>query len=272
MMEAIDRDPDRWSYGPAWGQHMIKWAGECKRLIVPSQTELERASRLLFLGEERFAIVPAGYDSVRFAPHAGDRPAVLPQTLMDRGDADLLLVLFTRPFTTAAGVPLLIEAYERARPGFTCRATLLIAGKGESENAPLRDVVARLDARDVLFTEMPDRGELPGLFASAEVLVHPDSGDLGLLEGMACGLPAVALDTGTAADIVLHGETGWLVEPDDVAGLANALIEAVNRPDERRRRGANAAKDVARRFVLSEVVGAIAAIYEEVSETAFART
>ena len=47
---------------------------------------------------------------------------------------------------------------------------------------------------------------------------------------MACGLPAIAVDAYGPADIVDHGETGWLVEPDDVASLANALVEAVNRP------------------------------------------
>ena len=66
-----------------------------------------------------------------------------------------------------------------------------------------------------------------------------------LVEGMACGLPAIAVDAHGPADIVDHGETGWLVEPDDLFTLANALVEAVNRPQERRRRGANAAEDVA---------------------------
>ncbi len=31
--------------------------------------------------------------------------------------------------------------------------------------------------------------------------------------------------------------TGWLVEPDDVAGLADAMVEVAERPDERERRG-----------------------------------
>ena len=43
-----------------------------------------------------------------------------------------------------------------------------------------------------------------------------------LVEGMASGLPAIAVDSHGPADIVEHGETGWLVEPDDVATLANA--------------------------------------------------
>ena len=56
-----------------------------------------------------------------------------------------------------------------------------------------------------------------------------------LVEGMACGLPAIAVDAWGPAGIVGHGETGWLVEPDDELGLANALVHAVNCPTERRR-------------------------------------
>ena len=41
-----------------------------------------------------------------------------------------------------------------------------------------------------------------------------------LLEGMACGLPAVALNTGGMADAVIDGQTGYLVEPSDNAGFA----------------------------------------------------
>ena len=61
-----------------------------------------------------------------------------------------------------------------------------------------------------------------------------------LVEGMACGLPAIAVDRFGPADIVDDGGTGWLVEPDDEAALAGALADALDDPDERRRRGRRA--------------------------------
>ena len=69
-----------------------------------------------------------------------------------------------------------------------------------------------------------------------------------LVEGMACGLPGIAADALGPASIVDDGESGWLFEPDDVGRLRAALIEAVNDPDERRRRGANALAGVRSRF------------------------
>jgi glutamate-5-semialdehyde dehydrogenase len=43
---------------------------------------------------------------------------------------------------------------------------------------------------------------------------------------MACGLPAIAVNRFGPREIVEDGETGWLVEPDDVDGLAEALAIA----------------------------------------------
>jgi glycosyltransferase involved in cell wall biosynthesis len=83
-----------------------------------------------------------------------------------------------------------------------------------------------------------------------------------LVEGMACGLPAIAVDAHGPADIVRHGDTGWLVEPDDVHGLANALVEAVNRPQERKRRGENAAQDVEERYAWPVLAHEVADLYD----------
>jgi glycosyltransferase involved in cell wall biosynthesis len=85
-----------------------------------------------------------------------------------------------------------------------------------------------------------------------------------LVEGMACGLPAIAVNAWGPAGIVEHGETGWLVEPDDVVGLANALVEAVNRPDERRRRGQAAIRDANARFAWPALARRVAGVYDAV--------
>jgi UDP-glucose:tetrahydrobiopterin glucosyltransferase len=43
------------------------------------------------------------------------------------------------------------------------------------------------------------------------------------IEAMACGVPVIAYQRGGPAEIVNHGVTGWLVEPDSVPALSNAL-------------------------------------------------
>jgi UDP-glucose:tetrahydrobiopterin glucosyltransferase len=51
------------------------------------------------------------------------------------------------------------------------------------------------------------------------------------IEAMACGVPVLAYARGGPAEIVRHGETGWLIEPDSVPALANAIrdIDQIDR-------------------------------------------
>jgi UDP-glucose:tetrahydrobiopterin glucosyltransferase len=44
-----------------------------------------------------------------------------------------------------------------------------------------------------------------------------------VIEALACGVPVIAYRRGGPAEIVRHGETGWLVEPDSVAGLIEGI-------------------------------------------------
>jgi UDP-glucose:tetrahydrobiopterin glucosyltransferase len=46
-----------------------------------------------------------------------------------------------------------------------------------------------------------------------------------VVEALACGVPAIAYRRGGPAEIVIEGETGWLVEPDSVEGLVEAISQ-----------------------------------------------
>jgi UDP-glucose:tetrahydrobiopterin glucosyltransferase len=51
------------------------------------------------------------------------------------------------------------------------------------------------------------------------------------IEALACGVPVVAYSRGGPSEIVRHGETGFLVEPDSVSGLVEAIarLEDIDR-------------------------------------------
>lgn len=44
-----------------------------------------------------------------------------------------------------------------------------------------------------------------------------------VIEGLACGVPVIAYNRGGPTEILRQGETGWLVEPDSVEGLIEAI-------------------------------------------------
>jgi glycosyltransferase involved in cell wall biosynthesis len=199
--------------------------------------------------------------SVRYAPEVLD-------AFCD-GSGETPVLLYVGRFTEVKRIPLLIEAYERARRGFNRRAPLVIVGgfPGEWEGEHPLDAINRVGARDVFLAGWHDHHELADILAATDVIVLPSVreqfGQV-LVEGMACGLPPIAVDAHGPAAIVDHGETGWLVPPDDMIGLANSLVEAVNRPGERRRRGAAAAAAAHERYAWPALAHRVATVYEEV--------
>lgn len=61
-----------------------------------------------------------------------------------------------------------------------------------------------------------------------------------LLEAMACGLPVVASNVGGVPEIVRHGRTGFLLEPDDLDGFVTTLAELLINPGLRAEMGQRA--------------------------------
>lgn len=72
--------------------------------------------------------------------------------------------------------------------------------------------------------------EMARCFQALDAYVIPsrqEGGPKALLEAMAAGVPVVSTRVGQAMDLVVPGENGWLVEPEDADGLADCLFEAV---------------------------------------------
>src|SRR5215210_5120382 len=273
MLEAIEEGAP-WPHGAAWAERMRAWAGRCARLIVLSDNQVERAERLLGVDAERCVQVSNGFDPERFHPRALDKAAHWRRHLVDApqgwrpgaeagsvgyraADVEAFaagpVLLYVGRFTAVKRIGLLIEAYARARGTFERPAPLVLVGgyPGEWEGEHPADAIARTGAEGVFLAGWHGHDELPAFLNASDVVVLPSVreqfGQV-LVEAMACGRPAIAIDAHGPREIVTPGETGWLVAPDDREGLAGALVEAVNEPEERRRRGERARADALARF------------------------
>jgi glycosyltransferase involved in cell wall biosynthesis len=158
---------------------------------------------------------------------------------------DGVVVLTVSRFTAVKRLPLLIEAFAQVRDRARTPAGLVIVGghPGEWEGEHPAETIARLDVRDVFLAGWYDHAEVPVFLSAADVFalasVREQFG-LVLVEAMACEMPTVAVDSFGPGEIVADGETGRLVQPDNVGGLAAALLHAIDDPTERARRGARA--------------------------------
>ena len=75
-----------------------------------------------------------------------------------------------------------------------------------------------------------------------------------VMEAQAVGLPVVATRVGGVPDLVVDGETGYLVEPDDINGLVNASVKILTNPQLRIRMGESARSRIANSFTVESMV------------------
>ncbi len=273
MLEEIETGaPAGWTHAEEWAERLRRWAARCQRIVANDRGGLGRAAALLGLDEDRFACVPNGFEPV-FSPGEVDRRAHWRRHLVTEprgwrpggapgsvayGEGDLealegTVLLAVGRFTEVKRLPLLIEAFARAQAELSERAALVLVGghPGEWEGEHPYEAIQRTGARDVFLAGWHGHAELPPFLRAADLLVHASVreqfGQV-LIEAMACGLPAIAVGRGGPASIVDDPETGWLVEPDDVDGLARAIVEAVGDAGERHARGRRAREEAVSRY------------------------
>lgn len=137
-----------------------------------------------------------------------------------------LLLAVTR-LTRQKGVDVAV----RALASLPDDTVLVVLGDG-----PLRAELEAL-ARDLgVGARLFLRGREPDVAAwmrRAAVVVHParwEGFGLGVLEAMLAGLPVVASNVSSLPELVVDGETGFLVRPDDPSALALAVARALEQP------------------------------------------
>ena len=290
-----------WPHADAWAERMRRWAGGCRRLFVLSPDAVRRAPPLLRVEPEKTVWAPNGFDPESFERRPlsrTERLAVWREWLVDdpRGwdlsgvpgtvaysEADLEafsglgpVLLYVGRYTEVKRIPLLIRAYARAKPRFEMRAPLVLLGgyPGEWEGEHPLEVVESEGVEDVFLAGWRGHKDLPRGLNAADVVVLPSVreqfGQV-LVEGMACGLPVIAKDAYGPAEIVDHGETGWLVPPDDADALGAALVDAVNDPGKRARKGEAAYREARARYAWPALAENVARVYEQVRSEPYPR-
>jgi glycosyltransferase involved in cell wall biosynthesis len=290
MLEAIEAGPPPgWDHAAAWARRMRRWARGCERLIVPTDRDARRAARLLGVEPAACVPVPNGFDPHHFHPRVVDRRAFWRRHLVDSPQGwapgrpagsvryaeedvaaldDAVVLLAVGRFTAVKRLGLLVRAFERARRAAGRRAALVVVGghPGEWEDEHPVEAIRRARAQDVFLAGWHEHDALAEFFCAADVQVLASVREqfgLVLVEGMACGLPAIAVDRFGPGEIVDDGRTGWLVEPDDERALATAMRAAIEDGEERASRGLAARADAMERWGWPAIAGRVAEVLDD---------
>jgi glycosyltransferase involved in cell wall biosynthesis len=165
------------------------------------------------------------------------------------------------------GFDLLVEALP-ALVAAVPRARLLVIGDGPLRGALERRAEALGTSPRLTITGA--RGDVPAVLAAADVLAAPSRNEgmgRALVEAMALGLPVVGARVGGIPDVIVDGESGRLVDTENAAALAGALIE-LGLDDRLRAKLGEAASERAEAFSTEVSAARLLAVYGSLTGTA----
>jgi len=225
-----------------WLKRFLVWALRASDQVVAISSATAR---------EITNLVPV---SVRVIPYTVGFSEAAPGSSLPRA-GDTFVILFVGSLVERKGVRYLIDALPLLPTHL--HAKLVIIGDGAERSRLEAQVRERgLEHRVEVRGRVAEQ-ELRRAYAAASVLVLPaivdargDTEGLGvvLLEAMSYGVPVIGSDLGGITDIVVDGETGLLVPPQDSGALAAALERLATDRDLARRLGEAGGSHVRRHF------------------------
>jgi UDP-glucose:(heptosyl)LPS alpha-1,3-glucosyltransferase len=176
------------------------------RLIVPNShmvaAEITNRDPAL---QDRIRVIHNGFDGARFHPGDGNRQE-LRRKLALPGEGRLLL--FAGSGWERKGLTLALEILASVSPP----ASLCVLGKGKPESYANQIHRLGLQGR-VLFRGV--REDIADYYRAADVFVLPtlyDPFSNACLESLACGTPVITTRTNGAAEVIVEGQTGCLMD------------------------------------------------------------
>lgn len=234
----------------------------CDLTTQVSRAGLERYIRIGAVPKHKARYIPNGVDIHRFAPD----PKVRENMRRGLGLENEFVWLAVGRFEPQKDYAIMLLAFAQVIKKYrdTC---LLIAGDGPLR-ASMETLAKELGIEDYV-RFLGARRDIPELMNAADGFALSSMWEgmpMVLLEAHAVGLPIVATDVGGNREIVLHGKTGFLVQPKTPNALAQAMLRLMELPpDERQKMGQAGRKHVVENFSIEHVVNIWEALYRELS-------
>jgi len=111
------------------------------------------------------------------------------------------------------------------------------------------------------------REDIPEIMASLDLLVHPSYANEGVpqsvLQALAMKKAVVASDTGAIKEVIVDGETGFLIRPKDPIMLSDRVIQLYKNPELRKRLGNEGRKLVEEEYSEEAMLDRIEELYHQ---------
>lgn len=234
--------------------------GLCAQLIAISQAVRQRFQWLLKTDPAKVTVIHNGVDLLAFNPQIrGDdmrRELNLPSCAPVAGIVGNLLAW--------KGHECFLRAAQEVLAGIPA-ARFLVVGDGECR-AHLERLSQTPELKGkVIFTGR--RSDIPRLMAAMDVLVHssisPEPFARVVIEGMAMGLPVVAMNEGGVPEIIEDGVSGVLIPPKNPALMARTVMDLFANREKARQIGRMARRRTEEYFSIEKNARATEEVYRQ---------
>jgi glycosyltransferase involved in cell wall biosynthesis len=227
----------KWLFKPKrWGHHTLYSLGArgVDRLIaVSEEVKVSIMKTLPAIPRDRIVAISNSVDVNRYGDRSGRAALRLELGLNEEHKVAVMVATFKEQ----KGHRFLLEAMQAVvsqRPDLK----VLFAGDGELRTA-LQERALELRLENNVFF-LGNRADISALLAASDYFILPSLWEglpMALIEAMASGLPVIATRVSGTNQVMVHGETGLLVEPGNSSELAQAILKMASDPSMARQMG-----------------------------------
>lgn len=245
-------------------RRLERWAAcRCHRLISVCDAMTSQYVAAGIAPPEKFVTVYSGMDVDPFLNPPRPRNAVRRELGFQPGD--IVVAKIARLFELKGHDDIITAAASVARVNPHVR--FLFVGDGILRETLQQQISQAGLANQFVFAGLVPPESVPELIAASDIVVHTSLRE-GLArvlpQGLIAGKPVISYDIDGAREVVITGETGFLLPPRDLAGLAQAIITLAGNPDLRQQLGATGRARFTDQFRKQTMVRRLREIYTEV--------
>lgn len=244
-------------HGPADLFEPYRWAlsEKAARARFVSTISNYARSQLMFFSDpdhwHKFHIIHCGVAPARY-----DTPA-------PARDDDEVRLVFVGRLAAVKGLRVLFKVLETLRPELpNLRMTIV----GDGPDRKRLEQAAEGLGNMVRFTGYMSQDEVAETLAASDICVLPSFAEgvpVILMEAFASGLPVIATQVAGVGELVVDGESGFLVPPGDEDSLADRIRRLAADPDLRARMGQTGRARVAADFDILQEAGRLLTLFKE---------
>lgn len=142
------------------------------------------------------------------------------------------VILFVGALDYRKGIFKLVDAFVDAKSKQS-GLHLFMIGSGSLDNKLKEYVSGKNAGKDVTILPWIDNKDLPAYFSNSDIFVYPSQRQGGweeqfgysIAEASSSGLPVISTKTGSISDLVVDGETGILIDPENTSELTSTILK-----------------------------------------------